>query len=427
MLNWFVRRPRILTVGSVLIDTVAVRHIELPIKHFFAPGEITTSLGGCSYNIAINLGLLDVPGGVGMFTYLPADTATTRLALSRLERLGVSTVHVHETDNLGDPPLPELQVKTGGFVGTRDPRNHELRIYAVQEFLGEHDFLALKSHKTKFVAAMEKANAVVVDCGLHVGTIQSIIKLCRDKGVPVLVHIVSSIKAENYWESAVQLGLREKLSDRIFCVSGKPKEIGRLLEMSGLQSAEAEQFTANCVSLTKPLPIPEAEVCERLGARNVLITPERPTDGRVRWALISDGFHFRDEFNVGEQKVQNFLGLSEATAAAFVYSAVTAGKLRRGRAKTGMVPVELLDHKDLYIQSVKNAAYFALLSPGATPDSVIVEKDIESKVLPRRVRSRVIWNKVVSWATSLQALYSALATLGVWNLMRWLLNYFGVW
>jgi hypothetical protein len=356
-----------------------------------------------------------------MFTYLPTETATTGLAVDRLQRLGVSTIHVHQTDNLADPPLSDLQVKTGGFVGARDPNDPELRIYAVQEFLGDTNFLAIDKRRAEFTAAIRRCNAVVIDCGLHVGTIQSIIDLCRKEGVSVLVHIVSSIKAENYWHAITNPRSTGDLSPRVFCISGKAKEIGRLLAISGASTEMVDQFVSNCVSLTKGLPLTPGEICKRLRARNILITPERPSDHKVRWALLSND-HFRSEFDVGEQKVKNYIGLSESTCAGFINSSARSGKLVRGPRGSDMAPlIEMSDQKtkDLYIQAVKDAAHFALLSPGATPDSVIVEKDSEPSVLPVSVRVRAFYKRRIEpWFTWGMTIYTVLVGLGIWNADR---------
>jgi hypothetical protein len=433
MFGLFTRHPKVLAVGSLLIDTVAVREIKMRdggiIIDDFAPGEITTSLGGCCYNIAINLGLLSVPGHVGLFTYLPTKTATTALALARMKRLGVSTSYVYQTDNLASPPINDLIVRTGGFVGARDPHNPELRIYAVQDLLGAKDFLALPDRRSELISAIDRCNAVVMECGLHIGTLQRIMTLCADAGIPIIVHIVSAIKARQYWDSISNFDASGARQKRVFCVSGKPKEIARLLEISGLQKDEVQQFTSNCVSLTKPLPRTPADLCTRLATHNILVTPERPNDGRVRWALLSNDLHFKDEFNVGMQPVQNYLGLSESTCAAFIHSSVKSGYLKRGQAKYTGEALRLSDSDAaLYKQSVKDAARFALLSPGATPDSVITEKDAELEKLPLKVRLRAITERIETLFTWGNFIYTTLLALGLLNLktiiqfIRWALG-----
>ena len=278
-----------------------------------------------------------------------------------------------------------------------------------------HIFLPLPSRRMEFLFAVKRSNLVVIECSLDSNTIESIIEICSSEGVPVWMHIVSEIKAERYWKAISNLNLRGK-PPRLFGISGKPKEIGRLLQKSGLSDEEVAQFVANSVSLTKALPLAPDTVCDRLCAKNVLITPERPNDGRVRWALLSNGTHYKNQFEVGSQDVKNYLGLSESTCAAFINSSIKSRKVGRGKNAAG--PVELIGTtEEAYVRAVQDAAHWALLSAGATPDSVIIEKDISLAAFAYRTRWLLIWRRVQSAITIWNTLNAILASLGLWSVV----------
>lgn len=399
-LLWW-RRPKILTIGSVLIDTVAIRTLPSGGSEEWesiAPGEITTSIGGCSYNIAIGLGLLKVPGGVGLFTYLPNETTTTQLIWDRLTRLGVSTRYVFQLENLApdgftDKTDNKFQVKTGGFVGTRDPLNADLHIYAVQEMLSDNDFLVLEGRKTELIDAMRSSEAIVIDCALHKDTISGILRLAQEIRIPAFVHIVSSIKANNYLEAINNLRKDDDTGINSFCIMGKPKEIAKLLLLAGATKTNIDLFILACAKNEQTLPaaLSQSKMCTLLRTRQILVTSSKPLDNKGRWTLFLDNRHRAYEFQVPEGIVANILGLSEAVSAAFVYTYAKTGQLRRNR----ITPINLDDEKinRALKDNAQVATGFSLMSRGATPSSVFGERDPAGIRLPGHVRLRELFSR----------------------------------
>jgi sugar/nucleoside kinase (ribokinase family) len=97
-LGW--RKRKILTLGSVHLDTIAMRHLpenntlRNSTDEAFCGKSIIHSIGGCAYNVAVNLARYKPNRKhikVAVYTILPKHSIITNEILNKLEKLNVYT------------------------------------------------------------------------------------------------------------------------------------------------------------------------------------------------------------------------------------------------------------------------------------------------------------------------------------------------
>jgi hypothetical protein len=405
-------RPDIVVIGSVLTDTVAERDVEMiagkPVITI-AEGEITTSIGGCAYNIAVNLGLAGISGGVGLFTYLPLGAVTTKLAHNRFQRFGVAQRYVFEKAAIGP-----IQIETsGGFVGIRDKQTRHLHICTVQEFMGQNDVFADEGEARLLNNAVQNAKAVVADSGLHPSALAHVMHRCSlPQGAPLFVHLVSKSKTVNYWQARKIALQKGGTGASIFAIMGKTDEIETLLRSANWTDAqinEATRIWRGEVDVTSADSAALSErICKDVGATQVLITPSRTRDGQIRWAICANsrGIH-RFEGDGNPPPGGSPLGISEAVSSAFIYSCtVQNGFLGKSTRVASFIDPTLAANYALYSKNASDRTHFVLRAMGATPGANYTERE-QHIDLPLRVRVR-------AWGATLWSfIYFGLALLTV--------------
>jgi hypothetical protein len=396
------RKPKILVVGSALIDTVAEREIDTSLLEI-EPGEVTYSIGGASYNIAVNLALENVRGGVGLFTYLPPSTTTTDVIVQRLQRLGVSTRYIHKKEKILDGLPP---ITAGGFVGIRNVKNKQVHICAVEEVMGVLQLPTAPEERAAMEKALKGCKAVVMDTGLNRFTIAHLMRKASEQAIPVFIHLVSARKAPEFLEASGIAENRER-QEPVFCVTGKPREIRKLLELSGCPLNEADQFVERCLAskaADSGSGLGAREICRYLGARHVLVTPHQTEDGRLLAEHTNKEYVIPLNLNLPGQGKGNLLGVSEAMGAALIYE---CAKRRGIRADQGIDMAKMASPLNVTAQLFAQRASRSL---GATPLAVISGR--ESYIdLPPRVRVRRAFERIQSVAVGISVFYTVVSLL----------------
>jgi sugar/nucleoside kinase (ribokinase family) len=394
-------KPKILVVGSALIDTVAEREIDTSLLDV-EPGEVTYSIGGASYNIAVNLALENVRGGVGLFTYLPPSTTTTDVIVQRLRRLGVSTRHVHQKDKVLDDLPP---ITAGGFVGIRNAKNKQVHICAVEEVMGVLQLPNAPEERAAMDRALNGCRAVVVDTGLNRFTIAHLMRRASEQAIPMFVHLVSARKAPEFLEAA-QIAERQ---EPVFCVTGKPREIRRLLELSGCPTEKADQFVQGYTTSTRATDglggLTPAEICRYIGARHVVVTPHHTEDGHLLVGHTDQEHVIPLKLRLPGQGKGNLLGVSEAIGAALIYE---CAKRRGIRADQGLDMAKMTRPFSVTAQLFAQRATGSL---GATPLSVISGKESYTTV-PLHVWVRRAFERIQAVAVGISVFYTVASLLG---------------
>jgi sugar/nucleoside kinase (ribokinase family) len=163
-------KPKVLVVGSTLIDTLATRPVDDTnnLISSVRSGTIRHSFGGSAYNIAVNLGYHEPPANVGIYTFLMPKSHLTDLVKDRLQQLRVSTKFVREQENI---KIGENQVTpniNGAFLGLRNTLNQQITATAVEETMGAVDFLQDINEQKAMRKAIAASCCAVVDTGSNI-------------------------------------------------------------------------------------------------------------------------------------------------------------------------------------------------------------------------------------------------------------------
>jgi hypothetical protein len=251
------RKRKILTLGSVHLDTIAVANKDD--ASFF--GRITHSIGGSAYNVAINLARY-APNKkhikVGLYTILPEHSMITDIIRYKLQRAKVNTDYMCIQDS---------RVRGGGYVaiiGNGDDKGQkQSKASVIDPALREEHFSRIANERhDRIDTAIEWADYLVADVNLSWLVIDSIAKHARTEEKPVFVRLGSSEQAaRSSW-------LKTKDEKRAVCVAGRSElivELLQLLEQPDL-SRELEVLGEN----PDPRHVSVNRICEELQTQHVL-------------------------------------------------------------------------------------------------------------------------------------------------------------
>src|SRR5258706_16164898 len=117
---WWLRSgKRVLTIGSVHLDTIALSRSDNPSEDVTHIGNITRSVGGSAYNIAANLtahhGRQNAVSEVAVYSILPQHSVLTEIIKYKIDAARVNSrfVRLYKEFN-------SRHVRGGGYVGILD-------------------------------------------------------------------------------------------------------------------------------------------------------------------------------------------------------------------------------------------------------------------------------------------------------------------
>jgi len=400
------RKPRILVIGSALIDTVAERTTSTPLEES-EPAKIIYSIGGSSYNIAVNLALERPRAGVvGLFSYLPPRATTTQLILQRLRQLGVSTRYIRQHEKVN-----EWTVTAGGFVAIRDKTDRNLFICGVEEIMGEHHLPVAPEEQRLLEGAVAGCRAVVLDTGLNPATIAQLMDLAARYSVPVFVHLVSLKKVANYLQ-ALEIFKSAQRSCPTLCLIGKAPELDALHRELGASTGEGEVFVKRYMASAAAggeAAFAVDAICRRLQTKGILVTPKRTEDAYLLTAAPEGESRIHLGLKLPDSEKGNLLGVSEALAAAVIYQFCRQSRWRRPRQGIDLekIGAQVNETARKFCQRVVN-------SLGATPLSVISrESDADMVDVPLAVKLRRWSDMAYSFTTIVTVVWFAASLLGL--------------
>jgi hypothetical protein len=261
---WFWNRKRILTIGSVHLDTIAVgQHLEGDAAEpQTKAGEITHSIGGSAYNLAANLAryrpnrkyLKDV----AVYTILPKHSVITELIRFKLKNAKVNLKYTRSYDLFGDK-----KVRGGGYVAIIDMSVKDQRFAIIDTALSEEDIFRDEVEKDWINDAISWADCLATDVNLNCAVIDQIAEHARTHEKPLFVSLGSDEAALSNW-------LEGDSEKQATCVAARSQVIRRLLKHRNIPPQQIDALTRFADTGDGATQIEVNLICNTLRARYVL-------------------------------------------------------------------------------------------------------------------------------------------------------------
>jgi hypothetical protein len=357
---WFHSGTRVLTVGSVHLDTIALSRSNDPSDDVTHIGNITHSVGGSAYNIAANLaahhGRQKAVSEAAVYSILPQHSVLTEIIKYKIDVAGVNSRFVRlYKDFLAH------RVRGGGYVGILDDKRlvrqavvdaamHDANIFQDRR---EGDFLG---------SAIAWADMLVVDADLAVSTVNHVAQHAYDFGKPLFVCIGSPLAGLRGW-------IYSHDENTATCVSGRLGVFSTMLEQLKHPKGEIDAFR-RFVGTGNAADFDINAICKLLKTRHVVCCNVRESQGI---ALLAAGEQPYACFLATPEEMRtrilhgNSAGVVDGALAGFIESCARLAK-RRNSENGDLVTAAT---RKVFNSNVLDFVERVSQSEGATPGSVI--------------------------------------------------------
>jgi sugar/nucleoside kinase (ribokinase family) len=356
---WFGRGKRVLTIGSVHLDTIALSEAGAQDSRITHIGNITHSVGGSAYNVAANLASHHGKSirEAAIYTILPQHSVLTEIIKYKIDAAGVSSRFVRLYKAFNNQP-----VRGGGYVGILD-NDRLIRHAVVDAAMYGANIFQDRGEASHLEAAIAWADALVLDSDLAVATVNRLCDHARDHGKPLFVCVGSPEAGVRSWIG----GHDENLAT---CIGGRLLVLCRMLEHLNVAAAEIAAFHQFVESGDPSASFDITALCRHLKTSHLVCCNVRKSNGFG--LLAAGGRPYKCFFETPEAvrtRVQegNSAGVVDGALAGFIQS--YARLAMAGRAGNG----ELLSQatQKLFNTNIVDFAEHVSESKGATPGSVI--------------------------------------------------------
>ena len=357
---WFRTGKRVLTIGSVHLDTIALSRSGDPSVDV-TQGNITHSVGGSAYNVAANLAAHHrrkrAIDKVRVYSILPQHSVLTEIIKYKIDAAGVDSKFVRLYRELLDH-----RVRGGGYVGILDDQR-VVRRAVVDAAMHDANIFQDRSEGAYLASALAWADILMLDADLAVSTVNHVAEHAHDNGKPLFVCIGSPTAGMRGWTNSHD-------ENMAMCVSGRMVVLGLMLEQLGLATSEIEAFRAFATSGTGPGAFDINGVCRLLKTNHVVCCNVREAQGVALLAagdppyacFLSMPEDVRDRILHG-----NAAGVVDGALAGFIESFAYVTK--RSKAETS-TPLTNATRK-FFNSNIRDFVEHVSQSEGATPGSVI--------------------------------------------------------
>ena len=276
---WFGRGKRVLTVGSVHLDTIALS--EPPKVHSEGEtevGSIIHSVGGSAYNIAANLAMHRPKGeatsSVAVYSILPQHSVLTEIIKYKCTAAGVNSsyLRLHKDFN-------RRHVRGGGYVAVLDQDKRLIRTAVVDAAMYDTDIFAHEEEAASLEGAIGWADILVLDANLAVATVNHIAEHARNNRKPVFVSVGSAHAGMRTW-------LHSHTSNTAVCLSGRSQVIRSILSTLKVPQSQIDAFRSFVATGDPDSTFDINDICQRLKTTYLVCSNVRESRG---FALLASG------------------------------------------------------------------------------------------------------------------------------------------
>jgi hypothetical protein len=217
---WFRSGKRVLTIGSVHLDTIALSSPHAT-EDVTSVGNIIHSVGGSAYNIAANLASHHAHKAVrevAIYSILPQHSVLTEIFRYKINAAGINSRYVRLYREFND-----RRVRGGGYVGTLDDKERLIRQAVVDAAMHDANIFQDRDESAYLESAIDWADVLVLDCDLAVSIVNPIADHARDNGKPLFICVGSSTAGVRSW-------IRSHDGNTATCLSGRLGVLCRILE-----------------------------------------------------------------------------------------------------------------------------------------------------------------------------------------------------
>jgi sugar/nucleoside kinase (ribokinase family) len=355
---WFRRGKRVLTIGSVHLDTIALSNSPTTgdVTHV---GSITHSVGGSAYNIAANLASHHGRSiaQTAVYSILPQHSVLTEIIKYKIDAAGVSSEYIRLYKG-----FIGRHVRGGGYVGVLD--NARLMRHAVVDAaMYDANIFRDPTESTYLESAVAWADYIMLDADLAVSTVNRVADHTRDHGKPLFVSIGSPTAGIRSWTHSHSENLAT-------CVGGRLLVLCQILGALEVPAAEIEAFRQFVESGSTAEPFDINAICRRLMTQHVVCCNVQKSHG---FALLAAGKRPYQCFFATPEEVRNRIqagksaGIVDAAHAGFIHSYAKLdreGKIVEGEAVNDAT-------QRVFNTNILDLVEHVSESEGATPGSVI--------------------------------------------------------
>jgi hypothetical protein len=425
--GWFGRGKKILTIGSVHLDTIAVgEHSDNPDSVQTLAGEITHSIGGSAYNLAANLAHRQPNGKhireVAVYTILPKHSVITELIRFKLRNARVSTYYTRTYDY-----FEKKKVRGGGYVAIVDMDIKDMRLAVIDAALGEADIFQNEDEADCINSAVNWADYLIADVNLSCAALDHLAEHARTNKKPLFMSLGSPEAAKENW-------LEGDPQKKALGVAGRSQVICKLLEHKKVSREHIEALMRFVDKGENSTRLDVNLICANLRARYVLCVHPSSFQGFALLAArdADPQAHFIPAEGIKAQK--NMAGVVDAALSGFINTFA-----RLTRRKDGIKGFERLDlrHPDFQAKLKHDIMHFvrdSARSEGATAGSVIsFEEDTEEqgKLAALRRYFSILLDKFPTIRTAASILFFAVAIAAVvhqnWYYIQYWVRYIRMW
>ena len=176
---WFRRGTRVLTIGSVHLDTIALSRSSTSAEDVTHIGNITHSVGGSAYNIAANLaghhGRQKAVREVAVYSILPQHSVLTEIIKYKIDAAGINSKFVRLYRDFNG-----RHVRGGGYVGILDDKRL-IRQAVVDAAMHDANIFQDRDEGAYLESAIAWADALVLDADLAVSIVNHVAEHAHDQ------------------------------------------------------------------------------------------------------------------------------------------------------------------------------------------------------------------------------------------------------